>query len=106
MKAIDRLKKMHESQVMEAVNNLTDMAIENRSLINILVSVTPHTDDVTVTVYAADLDWSKKQLAAPLLLVSTKISEETALLKLLEIEDQVIELLAEAREQNTSEVAA
>ena len=106
MEAVERLNKIRENQIMEAVSNLTDMAIESRSLIHVLVSVTPHTDDVTVTVFATDFDWSKKQLAEPLLLVSTKLSEDNALLKLLEVEDQVIELIAEAREQGNCEVAA
>lgn len=106
MKAIERLTKIRENQIMEVINDLTDLAIENRHRIHILVSVTPHTDDVTVTVYATDFDWSEKQLSQPLLLIATKLSEENALLNLLQIEDQVIELIAEARTQEENEVAA
>lgn len=99
MKAIERLKQLRQKRLMEAVNTLTDMAMENRKLLHILVNVAPHLEKVTITVYHPNLEWLYNHLTQPLLLVSTDLSEENALLKLLEIEDQIIDLVVDAKEQ-------
>ncbi|AGB11009.1 TPA: hypothetical protein ACPVYA_004303 [Vibrio parahaemolyticus] len=106
MNALNRLMKMHESQVKKAINNLTDMAIDNQELVHIFVSVTPHTNDVTVTAYAADFDWSETMLKAPMMLQSIKLNQDDTLLKLLEVEDQLIDIIAEANGEKENEVTA
>lgn len=99
MNAAERLNEIRQQQLLLAVSNLMELAFEHRTLLPILVSVNPHNDDITVTVYSSKFDWSIQQLAEPLLLVSTKITSDNALLRVLEIEDQVIELIADARDK-------
>ena len=105
MDVVNKIKKMRDREIMDAINSLTDLSFEHKNLLHIFVHVTPHTGDVSISAYPIDYSWGAES-EGMIFFKNISLETDTSLIELLTIEDQLIEMIAETREKQQSEVAA
>ena len=107
--------QIRQRQELEVVNTIMNLAIANRDVIHIFVNFCAIINELNVQVYAVNSNYSEPGSYKFLLKVTTRLGERdewqegNAISELLAIEDQLIDLIAEARdkqETDSDEVAA